>query len=1108
MSSNTSDANFADLPAGGPERVSARGTSAVGAGHDASHNATGRGSTVNDNRRLIVNLGGLTGPACAPLSPEAEISELDAYARQIRSMYGRLDLEVLIPTTEGEHPRVELREVFVPPMLRADPPPVELPVELHRRLAERGELPSTAEETPSVPGLDREMWVKARETYRERPKVPLLETLAAAESGRLVLLGDPGAGKSTLARYLALSLTSRALSGPLAPLAELLPVVIELRRYADADWRERTFEDFLAHLYEQERRAPHPALLRSRLADGRALVVFDGLDELFDPGVRNDVTHRITGFAERYPAIRIAVTSRVIGYRAHALDSAGFRHYMIQSLDDDQIAEFARRWYETVCPADKAAAERLHGRLCEAIDVSRPVRELAGNPLLLTILAIIARRQRLPRDRAGVYQHAVNVLIAHWDEDTKHLNLTPEVCAIADLDDRDRREMLEHLARHMQNGESGIAGNQVLGEDVEQVFTTYMRETLQLDLAPAKKVARAMVKQFRERNFILSRYGSEVYGFVHRAFLEYLAASDIVRRYGQRDLSDEELLDDVFAQRAHDSAWHEVLLLVVGQIGERVAGRAVDTILSLKGKDEEDQVIAGTRVLALRALAEVRRVGLLEAQSVRTAKALTEFGEEAGYVRPRIESDIKASFALLGHQWAGRRHVLRWLLTTEDSKLSSAALSMYTDKDVLAVVASRSCYPALRIKAYRELVRQHPSSGTVRELVQNVAAHERNTDVRSAAIAVLATRWTEDAAVRGLVLDAARDPSAEIRGRVIGMLAGCWSQDPTVRDLIEDLASHDPDNGVRSRAIGELAARWPQDPTVRGFIEDLATHDPNADVRSEALGTLIRHWCDGPGVREFVFRSMQDLDTDIGDTALAAFSFYYRDQPATLGLIRNRAAYDPRIDARSAALTTLALDWVAHPATRRFLRDLATHDPSPGIRGITLVFLALLQPQDCALRDFIQDRAVYDPSASVRGELHSTLARRWGRDLTVRDFFRDRAAHDPDAGVRSRARDALVAHLPAEPTVQEQVKELRERACRHDAPGCPGFLTVSLSNSPHPEVRVTAARLLGALWSADRATVPALRAQAAVEEDEGVREQMAAAITMAEGYAPVHDRLF
>ena len=56
---------------------------------------------------------------------------------------------------------------------------------------------------------------------------------------------------------------------------------------------------------------------------GLALVVFDGLDEIFDTAVREQVIRQIEAFAGRYPQVRVLVTTRVVGYRRATLDAAG-----------------------------------------------------------------------------------------------------------------------------------------------------------------------------------------------------------------------------------------------------------------------------------------------------------------------------------------------------------------------------------------------------------------------------------------------------------------------------------------------------------------------------------------------------------------------------------------------------------------------------------------------------------------------------------------------------------------------------------------------------------------------------------------------------------------
>ncbi|MFI9255846.1 hypothetical protein [Streptomyces sp. NPDC053069] len=158
------------------------------------------------------------------------------YRRRLVQAYGRLNLDVLGPDERaGEQPVIGLRQVFEAPLVAWDPPRPELPARLWRELVERGEL--TEEDLP--PGLRPEQvdtWRKAR---TERPPQPVLEALVSEAGQRLVLLGDPGAGKSTLARYLALALAGGLETVPdeLEYLADAVPVVVELRHLAAERWQ-------------------------------------------------------------------------------------------------------------------------------------------------------------------------------------------------------------------------------------------------------------------------------------------------------------------------------------------------------------------------------------------------------------------------------------------------------------------------------------------------------------------------------------------------------------------------------------------------------------------------------------------------------------------------------------------------------------------------------------------------------------------------------------------------------------------------------------------------------------------------------------------------------
>ncbi|MFF2746919.1 NACHT domain-containing protein [Kitasatospora sp. NPDC058048] len=847
-----------------------------------------------------------------------------AYARRVRETYGRLDLEVLTPLSEqGEHPAVELREVFVTPQVRENPPPVELPRELVHRLLTSGEF--TAEELPG--DLGQSALERLRNEYLNRPTEDVLSVLAGPRGERVVLLGDPGSGKSTLARYLALTLVQDA-DGPLAPLGGLVPLVVELRQYAEGQWRERTFEDFLDHRHTVAGMSLPGPELRQLLTDGRVVVVLDGLDELFDPGVRAATAERIAAFAARYDRARVVVTSRIIGYQRSALGGAGFTHFMLQDLDPERIACFARRWYAIACPADAELAGRLFDRITSAVEASRPIRELAGNPLLLTILTIIGRRQTLPRDRQGVYEHAVRVLVAHWDRDTKHLSipLKPGAAeALGLLDDRERLELLRLLARRMQEGTGGIAGNHIHAEELEEVFRDYFT---QFGLPPHQclAAARALRDQLRERNFILARYGGEVYGFVHRAFLEYLAAADIVQRYTVgREWSPEELIEEVFARRVEDSMWHEVLLLVVNRLSEADAGRVVDHLL--------EQENADSLILAFQSLAEVRKIGLLNAQSSRAIDSLVaalSAPEFAGAIGP-ITTALTALTATPA--WAGRGQFLFWFhlqgLFTEMCRKASMVAAAFDSTIEGSLARITFGHPSVRASAVEALAHRWVGHAGLPATLLELTAENQREDVRSRALAELATRWPEHHAVLPLALrSAARSPDASARRSALRLLER-RAQHPAVLPLLLKRATADPDWLTRETALRALRSGWPDHPDVQRVLQE--AEEPRGGYRYRRETTLVHVPGPSDSLTDFM-ETAKDANETVRAFAVPSLARTWPTADEVRRVILDLATEDPAIEVRRIAVRELADHWPGDPEVRALFWQLATADTDGELR--------------------------------------------------------------------------------------------------------------------------------------------------------------------------------
>lgn len=510
--------------------------------------------------------------------------DLNCYREGILEQYGNLKLESL-DTSGYAYNELKLWRMFVAQNVREVhqllPQLHEIPKEHQKRLRESNQL----EAEISTEELER-----YKEIYYQQPIRSVLEIVEdrvgaygiVGAQGRVplgvVILGDPGAGKSTLLQYMAIKWAEQ----PIKDLSlQPIPLLIELRTYI-RNCDSQQCKDFLDFFHQGSgivcRLNRHQ--LHERLKAGNAIVMFDGLDEVFDSGKREDVITDIIRFTNDYSKVRVIVTSRVIGYKLQALRDADFRHFMLQDLELEQIKDFIKRWHNLTYKnsVDKV---RKRERLQRAIDTSSSIRELAGNPLLLTMMAILNRNQELPRDRPELYNQASRVLLHQWDveralvEDTR---LNPKT-----IDYKDKQAMLRQVAYGMQAAEKGLAGNLISADDLEKILTAYLKN---IEFSNAKVVARLIINQLRTRNFILCYVDADYYAFVHRTFLEYFCAWEFLWQFEkEKKISLCYLKTEVFGRHWQEQAWREVLRLIVGMIDERFAGEIIDYLLN---EDELD----------------------------------------------------------------------------------------------------------------------------------------------------------------------------------------------------------------------------------------------------------------------------------------------------------------------------------------------------------------------------------------------------------------------------------------------------------------------------------------------------------------------------------------
>lgn len=522
--------------------------------------------------RIVALLGAIERQVAALGDPErrgpAEMEWLDRYRRQARARHG-----FLYPPDFDRRRKVPAVTIYV------NTPVVDHPE--HGLSLDRGRDPRA----------------KAISTVLD----------LAGRLDRTVLLGDPGGGKTTAANVLANVFASDA--------ARRIPFLVTLREYAAKTPPEWSVAGHIEHNLETLYQSPAPrGLVERLLLTGRAVVIFDGLDELLDTSRRRDVSERVEQFCSAYPLTPVLVTSRLVGYDQARLDEQ-FNCYRLGGFGAREVAEYAGKWFasqEGFTPAEAEAKAKSF--LAE----SESVPDLRSNPLLLALMCILYRGAgSLPGGRAGIYARCAELLLRRWDE---HRDLYRQVRA-----DHLVEPTIRYLAWWLFTREDSRA--EVTERELVAKAAEFLYERGYESLEEARAAAREFVEFCRGRLWVFSDAGTtadgeKLYGFTHRTFLEYFAAWHLAATSD----TPEDLALTLVERKAWQTGWSVVAELAM-KIKSDTSDRAVDRIYAvmlhsaLASRDREDMLalLAGCASATRPSPATVRAVTRAAWDSLPTA---------------------------------------------------------------------------------------------------------------------------------------------------------------------------------------------------------------------------------------------------------------------------------------------------------------------------------------------------------------------------------------------------------------------------------------------------------------------------------------------------------
>jgi len=482
---------------------------------------------------------------------------------------------------------VPLNETFVHLQVVSDEPVYDAPGEQQRQLeAMRRRTDLSIEEREAYLQRLYIIWQSQlrRDVDEEEARQPLfLEEILprlTPTNPVAILLGTAGSGKTTFVRWLALHMARASLkegkySLPNGLGREQVPILVQTREYAERLDKEEylSLKQFL--ISQWSRMHPNLALkLLDELAQGRCLVLFDGLDQGASVNVRRRVIEGIDEFIGDYSSEesdnynRFIITSRIADSEPGAFSK--YAHYTLIDLDRQRIEQFLANWCLAIARYRAMSVKGMHpltdtqeaeARIAGAKQQEQVARMLTGNPSLmrlainpmtLTIMVLLQTSGRnLLVHPIELYQMVTRTLLDTWNSESGRKMFLREEIPLAE-------QLLSNLAFRLQE-----SGTMLTAYDV--AMTTHQTLAAFHERQPGE-IRESEIAQFietlRRSSGLFVEGGEGLFYFANRTIQDYYVVLYLLH------MPQEELKQFAF-QQYHAATWGEPLLLALTYKGRQ-----------------------------------------------------------------------------------------------------------------------------------------------------------------------------------------------------------------------------------------------------------------------------------------------------------------------------------------------------------------------------------------------------------------------------------------------------------------------------------------------------------------------------------------------------------
>ncbi len=376
---------------------------------------------------------------------------------------------------------------------------------------------------------------------------------------KFIVLGKPGAGKTTYLKYLTLVMLSQYSKIK----HRRLPIFVTLREWADDD---KPLLEYLAGQFSICGFEDAGPFVEQMLKNGGCIVLFDGLDEVSQETDQRGIIRQVKDFTDKYRDNQFIISCRVAAYN-HWFEQ--FTDVEMADFNEEQKETFIRNWFQGEPKVAEECWEKLNN--------NPQLSELASTPLLLTLLCVSYEElKNFPPNRSELYREAIDALLTKWDS-TRNIKRGEEIYQHLTLPRK--KGMLARIAVGTFIEDQYFIPERILAKQIAKFIENLPGAKPAEQLEPDSL---AILKSIEARHGIFVERAKGIYSFAHLTFQEYFTAKYIVDH-----VKDEESplnLEKLVNQHLYDGKWLEVFLLVTGMLDN------VDELLLLMRKKNDEML--------------------------------------------------------------------------------------------------------------------------------------------------------------------------------------------------------------------------------------------------------------------------------------------------------------------------------------------------------------------------------------------------------------------------------------------------------------------------------------------------------------------------------------